>query len=347
MSKNKFAKQFAGAVMYTVDTLADNSKVDFNKIISAQNFENFLAKPCLPSQLWTIGLEPVIAGTQEEVIDVESGGISYENVVDPVYIQDFNGVQLLKLSISSKKIPKKEVDKIVKAKVSAFYAKAKETNEEVTISLKDLKADFKQVAEMELAPKLFSEENSYYIWLDTNDSKLYVSVPTYKKAEDIVDAVRSMLGSLPVYPVTVNSTDVAKEFTKLVETGFDKELGLADSFVLKEEKESVTFKGASLYNPEALELLKTTGYPVVKLGFCNDGVVNFVSNVDLELSGIKYDSVVTMEAIDELTTFQLCYAEIKKSFKNLTEALGGIVVYTDDDIDSETNSDEVVTGDIA
>lgn len=224
------------------------------------------------------------------------GFVPFKGEEDTEYlVERFAGLEVIKLGYSKKKIPAKEVKKLLSQALverKKLFLENNPAEEEYKIS-KEEKEDLKEEIITELLPKCFSEESFHYVIIDTQENKLYITNGKGKFAEGVTQFLRSAIGSLSVIPIVFGETteeNVSREFSRFVTSSLNTKLSLGNFVELKSEEGTVTWKKESLYESEATKLIEEDGKEVVKLQLEWDGVVSFVIDNTFLLSNLKFDS---------------------------------------------------------
>lgn len=308
MAKNLLAKAFNGFVVYEQGSEVN---VDFTQIINVENFDIYKYRIAEENELSSIGFEPVIQ------LEVTEDG---EVIREEEYVHTVGSFDVIKIKQSKRKVPGTEVKKLVSAKVKQAIADAKERGEEIKVN-KELKDFFKEEAIKELLPRCFVDEFSTFVFYDKVNERLYVAVPSHKKAEELTGFLRRVLGTLPIIPL-VTERDLVAAMTDFVTSQLKDKLTLG-SFVQMEDDEGViAWKKESLYNSEAKELIENSEKLVTKLGMDYDGVLSFVIDNEYVFSGVKFEDYVTADGYDFSSTFLLIANELTGAVKELLKQLG-------------------------
>lgn len=303
MAKNEIVKSFKGFVVYEV-----KGEADLTKITEHENLDNLHYRIANENEMSSVGFLPVI----EQEVNEEGELLREEELVTSVA-----GFDIVKIGESKKKVPGNEVNKIVKKLTNQAFEEAKEKGEEFKLT-KELKEFFKETAIQQLLPKCFTDEFETYAFHDKETGLFYVAVNSQKKAENINSFLRYVLGSLPVVPVEVN-VNLEDVFTSFVTDQLNSKTVLGNYIEMKDEEGSLSWKKESLYESEAKELLENTTKKVTKIGLEFDGTTSFIVDTDLVFSQVKFDSDVTADGHDFISTFLLMGNEIRGAVKSLLE----------------------------
>lgn len=306
MAKNKTVAQMSNFVVYQV-----KGEINLQELDTTENNKHRIASPCGPNDLETIGFIPFVD---------EDGGSSI--------IKSLAGCDVVNIGVSTKDIPKQEIKKFVAQKMKEHKEKLVNEEEGTELTDKELEAIFEDSARAYLAPLCFSKETETLIFHDKEDGLLFVGTNSPKKAEGFTYFLRSLLGSLPIIPLTTN-VEPTVGLTKMLVEGVNTKISLGDFVELKgvdedNKGETVTLRKINLYDDPLYEECYSHYY-VNKLQLENDGCVTFTTNLDLVLSGIKYASYVYADSDGDFDgTFVLLSNELRGIVNNLTNELGGI-----------------------
>lgn len=316
MAKNGLAKAFTGFVIYESN---GDYPIDFEKIpvVIAKGADTEDETPDYKYQIATeeelssIGFEPVIP------LEVTADG---ELIREEEYVHSVGTFDVLKIKQSKRKVPASEVKKIVAAKTKRAIAEALERGQTIKVN-KQLKDMFKEEAIKELLPRCFVDEFSTFVFLDKATERLYVIVPSHKKAEDLTAFIRKVLGSLPITPL-VTERPIVSALTDFVTSQVKDKLTLGTFVQMEDEEGVVAWKKESLYNSEAKELIEGSEKLVTKLGMEYDGVLSFTIDNEYVFSGVKFEDYVTADGYDFSSTFLLIAKELTGAVKELLKELG-------------------------
>lgn len=317
MAKNGLAKAFNGFVIYESN---GDYPIDLQKIPeliekgadeTQAEFSDLRYVIATEEELSSIGFEAVIP------LEVTADG---ELVREEEYVHSVGTFDVLKIKQSKRKVPGTEVKKIVARKTKQAIEDAQARGQTIKVN-KQLKDIFKEEAIKELLPRCFIDEFTTFVFLDKATERLYVTVPSHKKAEDLTAFLRKVLGSLPITPL-ITERPIVSAMTDFV-TGQLKDKITLGTFVQMEDEEGiVAWKKESLYNSEAKELIENSEKLVTKLGMEYDGVLSFVIDNEYVFSGVKFEDYVTADGYDFSSTFLLIANELTGAVKELLKELG-------------------------
>lgn len=243
---------------------------------------------------------------------------------DGKYVTELSMGKFIRIGYQAKKISKPELEKRIKTKVKS---KEEELGRPLQKGEKDA---MKHVVLEELIPLTFPDKIEYYHIFIPNGAdhgKLFVGVPTFSKAEDLLSLLRKATGSLPVVPVTVEN-DVSQTLTEMFKTSYAEKICLMDKAVVTTlEKQRIIFEKVDLYevHDEVSYILKThnlSGITEMKMEW--DGIINFTMNDKMEFKGLKADKEFLSDAeTDEGGTLVIIFSEMVKIFNTMVKELGG------------------------
>lgn len=317
MAKNGLAKAFNGFVIYESN---GEYPIDLQKIPELiakgideeqTEFPDLRYVIATEEELSSIGFEPVIP------LEVTADG---ELVREEEFVHSVGNFDVLQIKQSKRKVPASEVKKIVARKTKQAIEEAQARGQTIKVN-KQLKDMFKEEAIKELLPRCFVDEFTTFVFLDKATERLYVAVPSHKKAEDLTAFLRKVLGSLPITPL-ITERPIVSAMTDFV-TGQLKDKITLGTYVLMEDEEGiVAWQKESLYNSEAKELIENSEKLVTKLGLEYDGVISFIIDNEYVFSGVKFEDYVTADGYDFSSTFLLIAKELTGAVKELLKELG-------------------------
>lgn len=317
MAKNGLAKAFNGFVIYESN---GEYPIDLQKIPELiakgideeqTEFPDLRYVIATEEELSSIGFEPVIP------LEVTADG---ELVREEEFVHSVGNFDVLQIKQSKRKVPASEVKKIVARKTKQAIEGAQARGQTIKVN-KQLKDMFKEEAIKELLPRCFVDEFTTFVFLDKATERLYVAVPSHKKAEDLTAFLRKVLGSLPITPL-ITERPIVSAMTDFV-TGQLKDKITLGTYVLMEDEEGiVAWQKESLYNSEAKELIENSEKLVTKLGLEYDGVISFIIDNEYVFSGVKFEDYVTADGYDFSSTFLLIAKELTGAVKELLKELG-------------------------
>ncbi len=185
-----------------------------------------------------------------------------------------------------------------------------------------------------LLPKAFARSSLQYAYISPRDNLLVVNAASAKRAEELIDDLRSALGSLSVIPLASNSQPIE------VMTQWVNSAQPAQGFVLGEECELrdnadiscvIRCKNQNLGAAEIVNHLKT-GMHVSKLSLNWQQRIEFVLDEKLIIKRLRFSDMVQEQAdeaeADDVAArfdvdFSIMALELSGFFKALMNALGG------------------------
>ena len=262
-----------------------------------------------------IPLDYVIAeGSQAHTI----GLIKFED--DQAYVKEFNGLQLVNVGQSVKKVNKKKVKRILNEKLATMAEEHEAVNPMVEFhldkeSLKALEADIV----FSLLPETEADEFSNFLVVDTENDITYVLGATKKSSEEITNYLRGVLGSFAVLPFGVQEEAIIKGFGEIMETHEADRLTLGNYIKLEDDEGTVVWSKESLYDSKAADLIED-GKHVVAIGLEYDGTVDFIVDKDFKVSGLKFPKYFNDEEGSLEAAVILCFNEVRGIMDDLIKA---------------------------
>jgi recombination associated protein RdgC len=185
-----------------------------------------------------------------------------------------------------------------------------------------------------LLPKAFVRSSLQYAYISPKDNLLVINAASAKRAEEMIEDLRSALGSLSVIPLASNHQpiDVLTRWVNSAEpaTGFE----LGEECELRDNADIsciIRCKNQNLAAAEIVNHLKT-GMHVSKLALNWQQRIEFVVDEKLIIKRLRFSDLVQeqadeIEADDVATQFDVDFSimalELSGFFKALMEAFGG------------------------
>lgn len=246
------------------------------------------------------------------------GLVKFED--DQSYVKEFNGLQLINVGQSVKKVNKKKVKRLVAAKIKQMEEVYAIDNPGIEFFLdKESKKAIEADVIFSLLPETEADDFYNYVVLDTEMDILYVINGSKKVSEEITAFLRDVLGSFAVMGFGVHEDLIVKGFGEILETHEFERLTLGNYIKLEDDEGIVVWSKESLYDSKALEL-KEDGKSVQAIGLEYDGVVNFIVDKDFRLSGIKFPKYFNDEEGSIEAAVLLCFKEVRGMLEDLAGA---------------------------
>jgi recombination associated protein RdgC len=185
-----------------------------------------------------------------------------------------------------------------------------------------------------LLPRAFARSSLQYAYISPRDSQLVVNAAAASRAEELIDDLRTALGSFSVVPLASNKQPIE------VMTQWVSSAQPAPGFVLNDECELrdnadigcvIRCKNQDLTAAEIVSHLKT-GMHVSKLALNWQERIEFLLDEKLAIKRLRFSELVQeqadeIEADDVAARFDVDFAimalELSGFFKALLDALGG------------------------
>lgn len=201
-----------------------------------------------------------------------------------------------------------------------------ESKENRKLSKKEI-AWFKDEIIFSILPTALTKSTKTYAYLDLSQSAVVVDSSSAKKAEDLLSALRKVLGSLPVVPLSSKLHPEAAFTSWCTAAG-----SIPDQFTLEQEFELRGFENGIIRvkdrNPATEETYAhvDTGMQVTKLGLTFDDRMTFVLTDALQVKKLKFLDIVqnAVGEIDAENQLQFFLAEQSiqvEAIRNLLMAL--------------------------
>lgn len=249
------------------------------------------------------------------------GLVKFED--DNSYVKEFDGLQLINVGQSVKKVNKKKVKRLLAAKLKEMEEAFLVDNpgKEFFVDKETKKAVEADVI-FALLPETEADDFYNYVVVDTTTDIVYVINGSKKISEEISAFLRDVLGSFPVMGFGVHEEVIVKGFGDILETHEFERLTLGNYIKLEDEEGVVVWSKESLYESKAVEL-KEDGKSVVAIGLEYDGVVNFIVDKDFRISGIKFPKYFNDDEGSIEAAALLCFKEVRGMMEDLSGATYG------------------------
>lgn len=225
-------------------------------------------------------------------------------------------------------LPSSVVKDAVKEKVDAIEA------EQARKVYKKEKDQIKDEVIQTLMPRAFVKKSHLHAAIDTSNGLIYVDTASPRKAEELLSAMREVLGSLPVRPLTVKLSPTAS-FTQWVKTQVAPAgLFLLDECELRDTAEDggiVRIKRDDLAGDEVRTHLEA-GKLVTVLGLAWQDKLSFVLDEKLIIKRLRFDDLILEEAHQDAgddaaslfdADFVIMMRTLQEFMPQLFQALGG------------------------
>ena len=185
-----------------------------------------------------------------------------------------------------------------------------------------------------LLPKAFARSSLQYAYISPADNLLVVNAASAKRAEEMIEDLRSALGSLSVIPLTSHNQpiDVMSRWVNSAQPAAGFELG--EECELRDDADIscvIRCKNQNLAAEEIVNHLKT-GMHVSKLALNWQQRIEFILDEKLVIKRLRFSDLIQeqadeIEADDVASQFDVDFSimalELSGFFKALTDAFGG------------------------
>lgn len=184
-----------------------------------------------------------------------------------------------------------------------------------------------------LLPKTLTRENVIYAAIDPQQGLIYVDTASTSKAEELLSLLREVLGTLPIKPITIETSPEATMThwlrTGRAENGFHilEDCELKDTY---DEGGTIRCKRQDLFSEEILNHLRS-GMIVTQLALSWHNKLSFTLDDKLVIKRIKFEEILLEEADkdggDDAARFSASFVLMMLTFNemlpSLLTALGG------------------------
>lgn len=247
---------------------------------------------------------------------------------DAPLVHAAGGFLMVKTQHEERILPSSVIKDAVKEKVDAIEA---EQSRKVYKKEKD---QIKDEVIQALMPRAFVKKSHLHAAIDTTSGLIYVDTASPRKAEELLSAMREVLGSLPVRPITVKLSPAATFTSWLKTQEAPSGLHLLDECELRDTAEEggiVRIKRDDLAGDEVRTHLDA-GKLVTVLGLAWQDKLSFVLDEKLIIKRLRFDDLLQEEAEqdggDDTASqfdadFVLMMRTLQEFMPQLFQALGG------------------------
>ncbi len=226
-----------------------------------------------------------------------------------------------------KVLPPAAINELVEEKVAEFEA------EQSRKIYRKEKRTFKEDVVHSLLPRALTRSTMTYAYIDPKQKLLAVDTAGASKAEEVLDHLRTTLGSLPLVPLACHS-DAANIMTHWLQDGLPDTFELDNECELQNPRESrniVRCKNQELESAEIASHLQA-GKRVIQLALVWRQAIRFILAEDMTIKRLRFEEIVQEqaenEAADRVTQFDQDFAvmslQLHQLIKELLQEFGGI-----------------------
>lgn len=234
------------------------------------------------------------------------------------FVKEINGLQIVNVGQSVKKVNKKKVKRLLKEKIAELSKAYEEEKGEPRKFSKDEKDALAADIAFSLLPETEVDEFDNLLIVDSEAEQVYVVNTSKKASESITSYIRDLIESFPVAPVVDNELAVIQGFAEMANDNIQSRLSLGNYIKLEDADGVVVWTKESLYESQATDLIET-GKQVVAIGLEFDGIIKFVVDTEFTIKGLKWDKQFNEKGASFEADVLLCFNEIRKILKDLKE----------------------------
>ncbi|MCP1673055.1 recombination associated protein RdgC [Natronocella acetinitrilica] len=205
-----------------------------------------------------------------------------------------NGYLMVCLREESKLLPASVVKETMDERVGAIEA------QEMRKVRKREKDRLKDEIILDLLPRAFSRSRRTYAYIDPRDGWIVVDAATWKKAEEVTEHLREVLGSLPIAPPQLDTAPQAVMTRWVSGKAMPSDFELGDECVLTDpqlEGAEVRCKRQDLHASEIAAHLKA-GKRVSRVAVQWRERMSFVLDADMSVKRLRFNDVVQEDTAD-------------------------------------------------
>ena len=276
----------------------------------SEQLEEFAFQPCSSQDLSRYGWVPPLGEQASE------------------YVHAANGYMMVCAKRQDKVLPAAVVNEQLAEQVAAI-----QSEQGRSVGRKE-RGDLKEEITFSLLPKAFTRSSQHFAYIAPQEGLLIVNAASSNRAEELLNALRDSIGSLPVVPLTANNIpqDAMTHWLKAGQppAGFDfgHECELRDP---SDEGGIIRCKHQELTSEDINNHIKSGMY-VSKLGLSWNGGIDcvvddklavkrlaFADNIQEKADQVDADSMAEQFDVD----FSIMTLELSAFIKALTAAFGG------------------------
>lgn len=245
-----------------------------------------------------------------------------------MHVHASNGYMMICAKRQEKVLPAAAVKERVLEQVKLIEAK-----DDRKLSRKE-RDEIKDNVTMEMLPRAFAKSSLQYAYFAVREELLVINASSIKRAEEMIDALRESLGSMPVIPLSPKHIPLQTMTQWLLSgdapAGFEFG-GQCELKNMAEEGSVITCKQQDLLAEEINSYL-SNGMAVTKLELLYKDKVECVVDEKLGIKRLKFTDVVQEKAADENAEdaveqfdveFALMTLELSQFIGDIVEAFGG------------------------
>lgn len=277
---------------------------DLNTALAAQPF-----KPCSTQQPYAYGWVSPLGHNGKE------------------FVHAANGYLMICAKRQEKMLPASVINEKLAEKAQEIADK-----EHRKISRKE-KITLKEDIVFELLPRAFTRTQLQFAYIDTHKNMLVVNSSSEKRAEELINALREAIGSVPVIPLSAKNIPT-QTMTHWLVNKCPKGFSLGEECELTDNQEKsgrINCRGQNLLSDEIQSHLQG-GMSVTKLGLAWGDRLTCTINDKLGIKKLKFSDLIQEEAQsansdDAAQQFDIDFAimtlELSRFISDLMAALGG------------------------
>jgi len=239
---------------------------------------------------------------------------------DGEWVKEVDGMQLVNITRSVKKVDKKKVKRLLKEKLEELARLYAEQNPgDVRKFTKEEKQTFTDEITYSLLPETEVDVFENLLVVDLAKSQVYITNITKKASEDLTNFIRERIESFPVTPVVEDELDVIEGFAEMLTGDIQTRMSLGNYIKLEDGDGVVVWSKESLYESEASDLMSSTGKQVIAIGLEFDGTLGFIVDTEFTLKSLKWDKRFKEPSATIAADIMLCFNEIRGVIQDLKE----------------------------
>lgn len=246
----------------------------------AENLEQRLARetfqPCGTMDMESAGWAPPVGDNHEALVHAA------------------NGYLMICLKEESKILPSPVIKDVLMERVGQLE------EQEMRKVRKREKDQLKDEIIIDLLPRAFSRSRRTYAYIDTHEGWIVVDAGTWKKAEELTERLRDVVGSLPIAPPQLDTAPQAVMTRWLSRDQLPTDFVSGEDCVLTDpqlEGAEVSCKRQDLSSSEVKSHIKA-GKRVSRLALSWQDRMSFVLDADMSIKRLRFNDVVQDDSGD-------------------------------------------------
>ncbi len=262
---------FKNLCLYKLESTFSHSAEELEQLLAADPFQ-----ACGRLDLDSAGFSPPLGDGHQHLVHAA------------------NGYLMVCLREESKLLPASVVREAVDERIHAIE------EQEMRKVRKREKDRLKDEVMIDMLPRAFSRNRRIHAYIDTHENWVVVDAATWKKAEEVTERLREVVGSLPIAPPQPETSPQAVMTRWVARDQLPTDFELGDECVLTDprlEGSEVRCKRQDLHSSEIRTHL-AAGKQVSRLALRWQDRMSFLLDADMSVKRLRFDDVVQDDTAD-------------------------------------------------